>query len=129
MPSTQSVEFDRMGLSATNLKEFEMVSENAKNTTKKEAAAEEARVQDQVLDAIKRSQESALKIVSAWSENVAKLTPKLPEMPKLPLIDSLPKPEEISDQFFEFAQKLMDAQQEFVKKLVETLPGRDKPNK
>jgi 3-methyladenine DNA glycosylase AlkC len=105
-----------------------MAPENAKNTTKKEATAEETRVQDQVLDAIKRSQESALKIVSAWSENVAKLTPKLPEMPKLPLIDSLPKPEEVSDQFFEFAQQLLDAQQEFVKKLIDTLPGHDKPS-
>jgi hypothetical protein len=47
-------------------------------------------------------------------------------MPKLPSIDSLPKPGEITDQFFDFAQKLMASQQEFVKKLIDTLPGHDK---
>jgi hypothetical protein len=39
------------------------------------------------------------------------------------MVDSLPKPSELSDQFFDFAQKLMTSQQEFVQKLIETLPG------
>jgi 3-methyladenine DNA glycosylase AlkC len=105
-----------------------MATENAKNSPKKDATSEETRVQDQVLDAIKRSQEATLKVVTAWSENVAKLTPNLPEMPKLPLADALPKPEEISDKFFEFAVQLMDAQQAFVKKLIDVLPGQEKPS-
>jgi hypothetical protein len=112
--------------------EFTMVAENTKDTTKKDgkkkAAAEAARVQSQVLEAIKRSQDATLKIVSAWSENVAKVTTHLPELPKLPLVDTLPKPGELSDQYFEFAQQLMSSQQEFVKKLFDTLPGHDQPN-
>jgi 3-methyladenine DNA glycosylase AlkC len=103
-----------------------MVAENTKNTKKKKKAAAEAeRVQGQVLEAIKRSQDATLKVVSTWSENVAKVTTHLPEIPKIPLIDELPKPRELSDQFFEFAQELMTSQQEFVKKLFDALPGHD----
>ncbi len=104
-----------------------MAAENAKNTTNKDAAAEESRVQDQILEAIKRSQDATLKIVSAWSESVAKVAPKLPEMPKLPMMDAIPKPGEISDKFFEFARELMNTQQEFVKRLIDALPGHDEP--
>lgn len=105
-----------------------MAEEKAKNTAKKDAATEESRVQDQILEAIKRSQDATLKIVSAWSESVAKLTPQLPEMPKMPMIDALPKPDEVSDKFFEFAQELMNAQQEFVKRLIDALPKHDGPS-
>lgn len=111
-----------------------MVTDNTKNTkstkndesTKNtEASDEKSLIQDQVLDAIKRSQEAALQIVGVWSKSVAKLATNLPDMPTLPMVDALPKPGELSDQFFDFAQKLMTSQQEFVKKLIETLPGKD----
>jgi 3-methyladenine DNA glycosylase AlkC len=105
--------------------EFTMVAESNKDGKKKKKAAEAERVQNQVLDAIKKSQDATLKIVSAWSENVAKVTTHLPEMPKIPLVDTLPKPSELSTQFFEFAQELMTSQQEFVQKLLEALPGHD----
>ena len=98
-------------------------TKNTKSTKKREATDEKSVIQDQVLDAIKRSQDATLKIVGAWSESVSKLATNLPDMPKLPMVDSLPKPSELSDQFFDFAQKLMTSQQEFVQKLIETLPG------
>jgi hypothetical protein len=47
-------------------------------------------------------------------------------MPKLHVPESLSKPSELSDQFFEFADKVMKSQQEFVKKLIDALPGHDK---
>jgi 3-methyladenine DNA glycosylase AlkC len=106
-----------------------MVTEKAKNTDKGDASADESRIQNQVIDAIKKSQEATLKVVSAWSESVAKIAPKLPEMPKLPSLDSLPKPKEISDKFFEFAQELMATEHEFVKRLLDALPGHDEPKK
>ena len=90
------------------------------------ATQENKRVEDQVLDAIKRSQDAALQAISAWSESVAKVAPKLPDMPKLPLVDALPKPSELSDQYFEFAQLLLSSQQKFVEKLLAALPGQDK---
>jgi hypothetical protein len=49
-------------------------------------------------------------------------------MPKLPLVDKLPKPEEISDKFFQFAQELLKTEHEFVQKLLDALPGHDKPS-
>jgi 3-methyladenine DNA glycosylase AlkC len=96
-----------------------------KNTTGNESGDEKSHIQEQLLDAIKRSQDAALQIVGAWSESVSKLATKLPDMPKMPTLDSLPKPGEVTDQFFDFAHKLMASQQEFVKKLIDTLPGHD----
>ena len=103
---------------------------DTENTKKAKSAADSASesksVQDQVMDAIKRSQEATLQVVGTWSENVAKMVHNLPELPKLPIPDALTKPSELSDQFFEFAQKLMKSQQEFAKKLIDALPGHDK---
>ncbi|MFI5035420.1 MAG: hypothetical protein ACHQFZ_04370 [Acidimicrobiales bacterium] len=90
-------------------------------------ASETARVQEQILDTIKRTQDAALQIVDAWSESVAKVTSQLPALPQLPLVDALPQPGDLSDQFFAFAQQLMAAQQEFVTKLLSALPGPEKP--
>lgn len=108
-----------------------MAEEKAENTTNKDTAADDSRVQDQILDAMKRSQEAALKVVSAWSESVAKLTPKLPEMPKMPkipMIDALPTTGEVSEKFFGFAKDLLNAQHDFVQRLMDALPGHDKPS-
>jgi 3-methyladenine DNA glycosylase AlkC len=106
-----------------------MDAENTKKpkaATEADAANEVKSVQDQVLDAIKRSQEATLQVVGTWSEHVAKMVHNLPELPKLPIPEALSKPSELSDQFFEFAQKLMKSQQEFAKKLVDTLAHHEK---
>lgn len=101
---------------------------DADNTKKAKAdtAADTKGVQDQVLDAIKRSQEATLQAVGSWSESVTKMVHNLPDMQKLHVPESLSKPSELSDQFFEFADKVMKSQQEFVKKLIDALPGHDK---
>lgn len=91
-----------------------------------EGAAGAKRVQDQVLDAIKRSQDATLQVVGTWSDQVAKMVHNLPELPKLPIPESLSKHHELSDQFFEFAQTLIKSQQEFAKKLVDTLAHHEK---
>jgi 3-methyladenine DNA glycosylase AlkC len=101
-------------------------TKKAKTATEADATTETKSVQDQVLDAIKRSQDATLQVVGNWSEHVAKMVHNLPELPKLPIPEALTKPSELSDQFFEFAQKLMKSQQEFAKKLVETLSHHDK---
>jgi hypothetical protein len=82
-------------------------------------------LRDQVLDAIKQSQDAALQAVSAWGESVAKLAPDLPDMPRLPTAAALPKPGELSDQYFEFAHQLLTSQQQFIEKLIALLPGPD----
>jgi hypothetical protein len=84
-------------------------------------------VQAQVLESIKQTQDAAIQAVSAWGESVAKLAPNLPDMPKLPMINEpLPKPSELADQYFEFAQQLLTLQRNFVEKLIAALPGQDK---
>ena len=83
-------------------------------------------IQDQVLSTIKQSQDAVIQAVTSWSQTVSKLGPQLPEMPTVPLADTMPKPSEASDQFFEFAQKLLASQQDFVQKLLAALPGQDK---
>lgn len=98
---------------------------STKKQSDKKFDTESAKAQEQVLDAIKQSQDAALQFVQAWSEGVTKLTSSLPELPTLPAVAALPKPDELSDQFFGFAQKLMTAQQEFVKKLIAVLPSQD----
>jgi 3-methyladenine DNA glycosylase AlkC len=117
-----------------------MPAESAKGAGKKAAAdstdattdaptkdaAHDSSVQQELLAAIKRSQEATLKVVGAWSESVKKLAPSLPDMPKLPHLDSLPTPGELSDQFFAFAKEMMVAEQDFVKRLIDVLPGHEK---
>jgi hypothetical protein len=90
------------------------------------ATDQNQQVQAQVLDAIKQSQDAAIQAITDWGERVAKLAPNLPDMPKLPMVDSLPTPSELSDQYFEFAQQLLTLQQNFVEKLIAALPGQER---
>lgn len=98
---------------------------STKKQSEKKFDNENAKAQELILDAVKQSQEATLQFVQTWSEGVTKLTSNLPELPKLPEFTALPKPDEVSEQFFGFAQKLMTAQQEFVKKLIAVLPSQD----
>jgi len=97
-----------------------------KSETTADGATEAKSVQDQVLDAIKRSQEATLQVVGTWSEQVSKMVHNLPELPKLPIPEALSKQSELSDQFFEFAQSLIKSQQEFAKKLGDALAHHEK---
>jgi hypothetical protein len=102
-----------------------MDTASTKKQSEKKFDNENAKAQELILDAVKQSQEATLQFVQTWSEGVTKLTSNLPELPKLPEFAALPKADEVSEQFFGFAQKLMTAQQEFVKKLIAVLPSQD----
>ena len=85
--------------------------------------------QEQILAAMKQSQEATVQAISLWGEAVDKLAgrlPVLPDLPKLPMVDALPKPGELSEQFLDFAQQVLRQQQDFVQQVVAVLPGRDK---
>ncbi|MGD0852293.1 MAG: hypothetical protein ABSA07_02930 [Acidimicrobiales bacterium] len=98
-----------------------------KGAASDDAAAGAKKVQDQVLDAIKRSQDATLQVVEKWSGEVAKMVHNLPDLPKIPIPEALSKHSaELGDQFFEFAQNLIKSQQEFAKKLVDTLAHHEK---
>ena len=71
--------------------------------------------QDQYLTAVRQSQHAVVDAIAAWSRAVQDITPKTPP---IPAIDSLPKPQEIIDNTFDFAQKLLDAQRDFTHNII-----------
>lgn len=73
-------------------------------------------VQDQVLDAIKASQDAVLSAVTTLIEKTAPIAEKLPAAP---FADQMPKSVDVLDKTFDFAEKLLASQKEFVTKLVE----------
>jgi hypothetical protein len=66
--------------------------------------------QDQVLGALKQSQDAVIKAVETWTGAIGQLPAPAIE---IPFADELPKPEEIVETTFDFAQKLLDAQRDF----------------
>ena len=91
------------------------------------ADATSKQLQDQVLTAMKQTQEATVQAISVWGAAVDKLTARWPGGPELqawPWPDWLPTPEEVSDQLFDFARQVLDQQQEFVRQVLAALPGR-----
>jgi hypothetical protein len=83
-------------------------------------------VQDQVLDAIKTSQDALLAAVKAVAENTTPLTDKLPAAP---FASQLPDGTNVINTAFGFAEKLLANQKEFTTKLIETYsPAKSAPN-
>ena len=74
------------------------------------------RVQEQVLDAIKAGQDAVLSAVDTLADTTGSITEKLPAPP---FADRLPKPQEVVDSYFTFAQKLLANQKDFAIKLAD----------
>ena len=66
--------------------------------------------QDQFLATVRQSQQAVVDAVAAWAQAVKDITPPAPA---IPAADQLPKPQEVVDNAFDFAQKLLDAQRDF----------------
>jgi hypothetical protein len=75
-----------------------------------------ANVQDQVLDAIKTSQDAFLSAVKAVAENTAPLTDKLPAAP---FASQLPDAVDVVNTAFGFAEKQLANQKEYTTKVIE----------
>jgi len=73
-------------------------------------------MQEQVLAALKQSQDAVVKAVETWSDAVAKVPRPNVEVPAF--AKDLPKPEEILESTFDFAQKVLDAQREFARNVL-----------
>ena len=71
--------------------------------------------QDQYLTALRQSQHAIVDAIAAWSRAVQESTPKAPPVPS---IESLPTPQEVIDNTFDFAQKLLDAQRDFTHNVI-----------
>lgn len=65
--------------------------------------------QEQILEAAKQNQKIAVQATQAWAQAIA---PYAGQIPVAPAIEGIPTPEEIVENSFGFAQKLLEAQQE-----------------
>lgn len=69
-------------------------------------------IQEQYTEIVKQSQDAALAAVDAWTNTVQDAFGKLPAA-GLPV-----EPNQVIDQYFDFATKLLAAQRDFAKNLV-----------
>ena len=82
-------------------------------------------VQDEILNTVRKGQETVIEAIKAWVDAVQSVTPKLPSV-SVPLADRLPKPEEVVANAYDFAEKLLAGQRKFAEDMVKTLtPGED----
>jgi hypothetical protein len=80
-------------------------------------------LQDRFFDTIKQSQAVVLEGVKAWSDAAGKLGPAVPAAALPPLPADLPTPQEIVRAQFDFAERLLATQREFVQELAAAIPA------
>jgi microcompartment protein CcmL/EutN len=71
--------------------------------------------QDQFLGAVRQGQQAVVDAVAACATAVKELTPSIPTVPSS---TEIPRPQEIVDNAFDFAQKLLDAQRDFAHNVI-----------
>ncbi len=88
-------------------------------------------LQDTFLSAVRKSQEIALGAIKTWVETVQTFTATIPSIP-VPLIDRLPKPHQVVESGYDFAEKLLAGQRKFaveaLKAAAPLFPGEGSDN-
>jgi hypothetical protein len=83
-------------------------------------------LQDAFLSTVRESQEIALSAIKTWVDTIQSFTPAIPSIP-MPLIDQLPKPHQLVETGYDFAEKLLASQRKFaveaLKAAAPLLPG------
>ena len=74
-------------------------------------------LQDELLNTIRKSQETVIDALKTWAETVQSITPKLPSVP-VPGADKLPKPEEVVASAYDFAEQLLASQRRFAEEVL-----------
>ena len=74
-----------------------------------------AAAQERTLSALRQSQSAVVEAVEAWAKAVESATP---DLPAIPVLNSLPTAEEIIQTSFDFYGKVLAADKEFAQKLV-----------
>jgi hypothetical protein len=75
-------------------------------------------LQTQVLDSVRKGQETVVEALRTWAEAVHSLTPSLP-VPAVPFADRLPKPSELVADAYDFAGQLLAAQRKFAEDVIQ----------
>jgi hypothetical protein len=74
-------------------------------------------LQNEVLNTVRKSQESVIDAIKTWVETVQSITPKVPAV-DMPFADKLPKPEEIVASAYDFAEQLLAGQRKFAEEVL-----------
>ena len=77
-------------------------------------------VQDEILNTVRKGQETVIEAIKAWVDAVQSVTPKLPSV-SVPLADKLPKPEDVVANAYDVAEKLLSGQRKFAEDMVKAL--------
>jgi len=84
--------------------------------------------QEELLNAIRTGQQAFVEAVKTWVDTVKAVTPQVPSI-QVPLADRLPSVEDVVASAYDFAEKLLANQRQFVGELVKAtaplLPGND----
>jgi|SRR5579875_2715412 len=76
-------------------------------------------LQGQLLDAVRKSQETVVEAIKTWTDTVQSITPSLPAVPGVPFADKLPSPSELVGGAYDFAEKLLASQRKFAEDVLE----------
>ncbi|HSJ44880.1 MAG TPA: hypothetical protein VK923_09390 [Euzebyales bacterium] len=74
--------------------------------------------QNQTLDFVRQSQDAFVEAMQVWSDSLNRLVGTTQE--RTATVSELPKPDEVLDQVFDFAEALLSAQREFAHNVVRT---------
>ena len=74
-------------------------------------------LQNDVLNTVRKSQESVIDAIKTWVETVQSITPKIPAV-DVPFADKLPKPEEVVASAYDFAEQLLAGQRKFAEEVL-----------
>ena len=89
-------------------------------------------LQNEFLNATKKSQEILLQAIKTWIEAAQSMTPKVPSV-KLPFADQLPKPSDVVSGGYDFAEQVLANQRHFAEEILELtskmVPGDSKSAK
>jgi hypothetical protein len=75
-------------------------------------------LQGQVLETIRKSQETMTDAIRAWASTVQSMTPSLP-LPSAPFTDRMPKPADVVASAYDFAEQLLAQQRKFAEDVVD----------
>ena len=74
-------------------------------------------LQNEVLNTVRKSQETVIDALKTWVETVQSITPKVPAV-DMPFADKLPKPEEVVASAYDFAEQLLASQRRFAEEVL-----------
>ena len=74
-------------------------------------------LQNEVLNTVRKSQESVIDAIKTWVETVQSITPNVPAV-DMPFADKLPKPEEVVANAYDFAEQLLAGQRKFAEEVL-----------